>query len=330
MVTRDGEIVDDIAVGKRAINRDIPAEPGDLWHFGSITKSMTATLIARLVEQDVVSWDTTIGEVYGEVIADMDPAWQAVSFRELLTHRSGLAGNISMLKFLRYDRVTEDARADRLDYAAYMLTREPSYTPGEGFEYSNAGFIIAGAMLEGITGERWEDLITREVFAPLGLESAGFGPVGESGEVLDQPRGHKPLFFGIGRQAVPPGPNADNPEVLGPAGRVHMSLTDLAAYGRMHIPGQAPDGSEFLSAESLATLHTPPAGNYAMGWVVSPPAGFAAHLWHNGSNTINYAELYVDAPSGMVVVMAANDYDVNALAPAMQALAAEIIPAPAD
>ncbi len=168
VVTCDGEVVDDIAVGKRAINYDIPAQPGDLWHFGSITKSMTATLIARLVEKQVVSWDTTIGEVYGEVIADMDPAWEAVSFRELLTHRSGLAANIPMLKLLRYDRISEDARADRLDYATYMLTRAPKYMPGEGFEYSNAGFIIAGAMLEEITGERWEDLITREVFTPLG------------------------------------------------------------------------------------------------------------------------------------------------------------------
>ena len=184
-------------------------------------------------------------------------------------------------------------------------------------------------MLEEITGERWEDLITREVFTPLGLESVGFGPPGSMDEI-DQPRGHKPLFFGMGRQAVAPGPNADNPEVLGPAGRVHMSLTDLAVYGRTHITGMAPDGSEFLTEESLETLHTPPAGNYAMGWVVSPPAGFPAHLWHNGSNATNYAELYVDAPSGLVIAMAANDYDANTLGPAMRALAGEIIPAPAD
>lgn len=329
VVMRGGVIEADIAVGERAIRSGVAAQPGDLWHLGSITKSMTATLVARLVEQGVVSWDTTIGEVFGEVIPEMDPAWEAVSFRELLTHRSGLAANIAMTKFLGYDRFSADARPDRLDYATFMLTRAPRHEPGTTYEYSNAGFIIAGAMLEQITGERWEDLITREVFMPLGLESAGFGPPG-SVDVIDQPRGHQPVFLMWGRKPVPPVPMADNPEVLGPAGRVHMSLTDLATYGRVHITGLAPDGSVFLSAESLEVLHTPPAGEYAMGWVVSPPGSFPSGLWHNGSNTVNYAELYVDAASDTVIAMAANDYDVGALGPAMQALARELIPSGAD
>jgi D-alanyl-D-alanine carboxypeptidase len=325
LVMVDGDVRAEVVVGVRAVGKDTPAEPGDLWHLGSVTKSMTATLVARLTERGDVSWDMTVQDALGQAITDIDPAFQAVTFRELLSHSAGLPANIGMFKFLNYDRVRADARAERLDYASHMLSRTPDYVPGEGYAYSNAGYIIVGAMLEQRLGARWEDLIADHVFAPLGIESAGFGPVG-AGVALSQPRGHGPLFLGFGRRAVSPNSGrADNPEVLGPAGRVHMNLEDLAIYGTAHITGSAPDGAPFLSAESLKILHTPRRENYAMGWVVRDQ-----RLWHNGSNTINYAELHVDLSTGTVLAFAANDHDVAPLRDGFKAIAAQVYSSQSD
>ena len=85
-------------------------------------------------------------------------------------------------------------------------TSDPAAQAETEFLYSNAGYVIAGAMLEQVTGESWEELIRTEVFEPLGMTRAGFGAPG-SADAVDQPRGHRAGLFG-GLNAVAPGPRA--------------------------------------------------------------------------------------------------------------------------
>jgi len=68
----------------------------------------------------------------------------------------------------------------------------PPASKAGDFEYSNLGFIIAGAIAEARTGKAWKDLIRAQIFAPLGIADAGFGAPGTPGKV-DQPRGHKQM-----------------------------------------------------------------------------------------------------------------------------------------
>lgn len=322
IVMRDGVVVDEIAVGERAIGSGIAVQTGDIWHMGSITKSMTATLVARLVDQDRLSWDVTITEALADQIEDIHPAFSSITFRELLSHKSGLAADIDPAKFSGYNLVSNNVRADRLDYARTMLSRPPKHLPVETHTYSNAGYIIAGAMLEALMNESWENLIIYDVFEPLGLRTAGFGPQGSS-TVIDQPRGHRAESLSQQRTQVIPGASgSDNPAVLGPAGRVHMSLKDVAAYGMAHYSGTSDSGTEFLSTNSLRILHRPQLNNYAMGWVVQSGGNL---LWHNGSNTMNYAELYVLPADNLVIAMVANDYDPIALPSAFNDLAKIIL-----
>ncbi|MEM1150691.1 MAG: serine hydrolase domain-containing protein [Pseudomonadota bacterium] len=313
LVMGDGIVQGEATVGVRSTSSDVLAENGDLWHVGSITKSMTATLAARLVQRGDLDWDMSVEAALGNQIDDIHPDFAPVTFRELFTHTSGLAPNISRLKFASYARTNPDARNERLDYARYMLSRAPTGTPGETFAYSNAGYIIAGAMMEQHLDRRWEDLIADHVFEPLGLESAGFGATG-SADQLDQPRGHRPVFLAFGHRPVSPANGrADNPEVLGPAGRVHMTLEDLALYASAHVTGETSGGDDFLSDENLQLLHTPRLDRYAMGWVVQEDGSRPGMLWHNGSNTLNYAEVYSDPVSGLVIAMAANSHNARAL-----------------
>lgn len=305
--------------GLRAAGSDVLVAPADQWHIGSLTKSMTATLVARLVEQRVISWDDTIGDALGTVAPDMDMAYRGLTFRHLLSHRAGLPANIDALSafWLRGTDADRNPAGDRQRYVRNILSHPPEALPEREFLYSNAGYVVAGAMLEQITGMAWEELIAREVFVPLGLSSAGFGPPGTPG-ILDQPRGHRMSF---GFRSVEPGRSADNIPALGPAGRVHISASDLLRYAQTHLTG-AMDGNDYLTAESWHILHTPPfGGEYAMGWNVSP----TGHLGHSGSNTYWLARIGIDPQAGRVFVLLANAYNPDVLRPLFDEIANDIL-----
>ncbi|WP_417487442.1 serine hydrolase domain-containing protein [Maricaulis sp.] len=312
ILIRQGDEIELGLAGVRAVNTDIALQPDDLWHLGSNTKSMTATLVARLVEQGRVSWDDTIVQHLGEVVDDINPAYRELTFRHLLSHRSGLPANVgpaAMLSFIAQGAQGGEIAPQRIAYAAMVLSAEPAAEPEAEFLYSNAGYVVAGAMLEQATGEDWEVLIQSEVFEPLGLASAGFGAPG-SAESVDQPRGHRSGLFGR-RAAYAPGPTADNPPVLGPAGTVHMSLEDLSRYLAVHMAGARGEDTGFLDAGSWEILHTPPFGeHYAMGWAIDGP-----RLIHNGSNTLWLVQMTIWPDRDRAVIIGANDGDVETLGP---------------
>jgi CubicO group peptidase (beta-lactamase class C family) len=97
--------------------------------------------------------------------------------------------------------------------------------PGTKYLYSNLGYVIAGAIAEKAADASWEELITRALFEPLGMESAGFGGAGTPGQI-DEPWGHT----ADGRPVTENGPEADNPPVMGPAGRVQCTIADWAKF----------------------------------------------------------------------------------------------------
>lgn len=279
----------------------------DKWHIGSNTKSMTATLVARAVEAGLVGWNDTVGQTLGSAVPDVRPEYRDVTYRHLLSHRSGLPGSIDMAEFLKFPRESADARADRIRYARLALAQTPSGAKEAHFEYSNSGYVVAGAMLEARLGAPWEALIGQHVFSPMKLASAGFGAPGTPG-ALDQPVGHAPNAAGGLDPYAPGAPITDNPAVVGPAGRAHMSFDDVLSYLTAHCT-QSP----FLSKASWQMLHTPPfGGDYALG-LVRRKTG----LWHNGSNTLWYCEMQFDPARGIVAVAAANDGRIGTVSPAV-------------
>lgn len=299
--------------GVRALGHPQQIGASDQWHLGSITKSMTSTLIAKCAEAGVVSWDDTVGAVLGAAIPDMRAEYRDVSFRHLCSHHAGLPGNIDMTQLTAFPRGSADARQDRVAYARLGLMQAPVGPKGETFEYSNTGYVIAGAMLEAKLNAPWEALIQQRLFNPLHMASAGQGAPGTPGR-FDQPVGHAPgpaiAVEGGGTrselQAFPPGeaPFTDNPAALGPAGRVHANFDDILKYLAAHR-----DRASFLRRESWDLLHTPPFGGpYAMGWARRGDA-----LWHNGSNTLWYAEVMFDSTKGCSAVAAVNDGDAGAM-----------------
>jgi CubicO group peptidase (beta-lactamase class C family) len=293
--------------GERAVGTGIAVQETDLWHLGSITKSMTASLVGRLVDAGAVSWDETVGDVLGALAPDMLEAYKPATFRHLLSHRTGMPKDLPMDGSRTFSYETADAREERKSFVRLALAMTPTGAMTTTFEYSNSGYVIVGAMLEAELGNSWEELIQRHLFEPLGLLTAGFGAPGHKG-ATDQPVGHAKEPQNGAPKAYPVGSSInDNPVVIGPSGRVHMSLQDLLRFLGVHR-----DFTDYLKPETWTTLHTPPfGGNYALGWAVRSDGA----LMHDGSNTLWYASVLVDSATGIVATAAANYGDLPTMMP---------------
>ncbi|MEW6306865.1 MAG: serine hydrolase domain-containing protein [Verrucomicrobiota bacterium] len=303
-VVLDGKIVATNAVGFRKHGGAEPVTVNDRFHLGSVTKSMTATVAAMLVEQGRISWTTTIGESFPELGEKLHAEYRGVTLEQLLAHRGGAPAAPPRDLWGQAWTAAGPPDEQRRAFVNGILARRPEAKPGSRHIYSNQGYAIAGVMLEKAAGKPWEELLRTLLFQPLGLTSAGFGAPAAPGEV-DQPWGHKKGLF-TGLEPVPPGPRADNPPAIGPAGSVHCSLPDLARYAAFHLAGEQ-GASELLKAASFRKLHTSAGDNYALGWVVLERkwAGGRA-LMHNGSNTMFYVVIWMAPERNCAVIVATN------------------------
>jgi len=302
----DGKIVVTNAVGFRKNGGTEKVTVDDKFHLGSVTKSMTATVAAMLVEQGKISWTTTIGEAFPELKSEMHPDYLGVTLEQLLSQRSGAPGDAPADLWRQAWAATGTAAEQRLAFIKGILARKPEAKPGTKYIYSNQGYTIAGVMLEKATGKTWEDLLRSMLFEPLSMTTAGFGAPA-SVDKVDQPWGHKKKMLS-GREPVPPGPGADNPLAISPAGAVHCSMGDLAKYAAFHMAGER-GKSQLLKAESFKKLHTAVADNddYALGWMVLKRAWANGRaLMHNGSNTMFYVVVWMAPEKNCAVIVASN------------------------
>jgi len=299
VVVKDGAIRDRLAVGVRKLGDPTPVTTNDLFHIGSCTKSMTATLAAMLIEDGKLKWDTTIADVFPELKGAMDRQYETVTVEQLLRHCGGVPGAAPSAAWAKAWKEIGTPTQQRREFIEAVLRQPPEAAPGTKMIYSNQGYAIVGAMLEKITGTPWEQLITDRLFKPLHMDSAGFGPPGTT-DAVDEPWGHT-------RKLLVTTPiQSDNPPAISPAGRVHCSLDDLARFVIFHLRPNQTGG--LLKPETLVHLHTPPdGGDYACGWVVLPRGWAGGNaLMHNGSNTMWYVVMWLAPKKNFAVIAATN------------------------
>jgi CubicO group peptidase (beta-lactamase class C family) len=307
VVIQQGEAIGPAVSGERKKGSQVALEAQDRWHVGSITKSITATMIARLVERGELSWDSTIKDVFVEVDG-LDRGWEKVTLAQLLTHTAGAVANFSLQIRLKRPAEGQERKQARESAVIEILQSKPHYAAGTEFNYSNVGYTIAGVMAERVTGLVWEQLVEREIFKPLQLLTGGFGPPQDRLKDLDQPRGHKRLF-GF---TVAVADDDDNTPIMGPAGTIHLSLTDLALFANDHLQGALGRGA-LLKPETYKRLHTPALNRYAYGWVVSARKhlGIGPVYWHTGSNKRWVALIAFMPEIDAVVAVTSNDGNIE-------------------
>lgn len=300
VVIHNGRILAAGAAGVRAHSSPERITLNDLFHIGSDTKAMTATLAAILVEKGLLNWNSKVIDLFPELSNKINPAYRSLTLEQLLTHRGGLPANIDFLKI--QNASSNDLVKARQLAMEQILSESPATSPGT-FLYSNSGYVIAGHMEEKAAGRPWEDLMKEHLFIPLKISSAGFGAPGTS-QTIDQPRGHDEKG-----NAVVPGPAADNPAIMGPAGTVHLSIIDWAKFINLHL--KAAEGNAcFLKTSSFQKLQQPienPQPPYAMGWIVENLDWAKGKvLIHAGSNQLWYAKVWIAPNRDLAILVALN------------------------
>lgn len=320
-VVKDGSVVAAAATGTRVHDGDIPVTIDDRFHIGSNTKAMTATLAGMMVEAGKLRWDSRVGEVLGDDVSDMSQSLANATLEQLLSHASGIPSDTAdMLDLYFSDSVFDHNLVEQRRRALDAWKHNDLVVPaGSPFQYSNFGYIIAGMMLEKVSGTPWETLMYERIFAPLGMDSAGLGPQATYG-LIDAAVGHRVAPDG----SITPmlwGPAADIPPVMAPAGNAHMSILDYAKWASWNA-GQAERGPHLIAPETLAYIQaehvqtpvrenpppgTPGTGGYGLGW------GIVAFEWadkplltHNGSNSMNLARILVDTDRDLAIVVTTN------------------------
>lgn len=268
--------------GERRIGKGDLITTADRMHIGSLTKSITATLIGALAEKGLMTLDTTIGQVFPELSPKMQPAYRQVTVRQLLRHSAGIATygtNVSLLPMLGLEGTPSE---QRYAFVQRVLAEPPRFDPGSRFEYSNAGAAIVGAMAERIAGSPYPELVERLVFAPIGAHVA-FGNPGLAAE--PQPWGHRTILGAV-VEVPPAAPLYTTPLAIEPAGGASPSLPDIARFLQLHLQGLRGQDAG-LKARTIQELQgRSPEGTQrggAVGWNVTRRDGVESHE-HFGSS----------------------------------------------
>jgi CubicO group peptidase (beta-lactamase class C family) len=280
------DVVGVASVGRLSVDGDARVTDTSAYQLGSISKSVNATMIARLVERGLLRWDSTLGEVLTDI--KMREEYKSVTLEALLSHRSGVVANVRPPSAA----TLAEARKSYLETALAQPRGKPE------FLYSNVGYVAAAMMAEKVAGKPWADLVRAEVFQPLEMTGCDFG-FGALGDPLPH------VFTTNGPRALPM--NSGNPRVLDGADQIRCPLASFARYVAAHLTGER-GGNALLKPETWKRLHTDPFGKqYALGWAVGErPWARGVVLNHTGSNTVNFAVMWLAPARGVAAVVATN------------------------
>jgi CubicO group peptidase (beta-lactamase class C family) len=241
-ILHDGEIR---AAGFGVTNVDHPLDVTEqtLFQIGSITKTFTGTAIMRLVEMGKIDLDATVRTYVPDFKVGDETASTQATIRHLLIHTGGWVGD-----FFRDTGPGADALPK---YVAEMADLEQLAPLGAVWSYNNAGFCLAGYVIERVTGQSYEAALHDLVLEPLGLENTFLNPadvmvhcfvaghnVGDGGAQVAQP-------WSLPRSAWP-------------AGGIICTVHDLLRYAGFHMgDGTLEDGTQLLRSDSLSQMQTP-------------------------------------------------------------------------
>ncbi len=231
-----GGKVEFLSFGYRNLEEKKPFDEKTISCIGSCSKSMTSMAVMRLAARGVLDIDEPIARyIPGFALWDR-PAGEAVTLRDMLCHRTGVAG---------HDGAWPDNSISRVDYLARLRYLEPNAPFRSVAQYSNVMYAAVGGIMEAVTGKKWEQILEEEIFAPLGMENTYC--------LMDDAAARDECAFpyrwneGIHRL------DRWNIDQAGPCGSVMSTAEDMAKWISCHMRGGAP----LLEGNYFQDMHTP-------------------------------------------------------------------------
>ncbi len=235
--------------------------------FGSITKVLTTTLVLQQAERGVVDLDDRVVKYLPEFKLTTPGAAEKIRVRNLLTHTNGIDADLFFP-----DAAGRDALKAFLDGLGQYCGA--LFAPDEYISYSNGGMIVAGRLLEILTGRSYHDLLKSEVYATVGMADSCTSA--KEAILRSTAVGH---FPDTATKAARRTDMFMLPDSWAPAGSTPIgTIRDLLAFGRVHLAkGVSPLGKRVLSPESIARMRsvshdmgTPNVPPIGLGWLLMP------------------------------------------------------------
>lgn len=230
--------------GVTSVENPLPVTADTLFQIGSTTKTITGTIVMRLVERGQLDLDRPVRDYLPDLRLRDKEAEATVTMRHLLIHMGGWTGD-----FFRETGSGDDCLAR---YVAEMAGLEQVVPVGAIWSYNNAGFGLAGRVIEVVTGRPYEVVAQELVLDPLGMDNSFFAPA----DVISR-------RFAVGHRVdEKEGLVVERPWALAraanPVGGLCSSARDQLRYAAFHLgDGATPDGERLLAPETMAAMQTP-------------------------------------------------------------------------
>lgn len=284
-VLKDGEVVHMAGYGVRSIEDGGQVNENTLFGVASNTKAMTAAALAILIDRGQLEWDTQVTEIIPEFKLYDPYVTSEFTVRDLLTHRSGLGLGAGDLMVWPAQNTTGE---EELIYNLRYLKPVSSFR--SKYDYDNLLYIVAGEVVERVSGTEYEDFIEEQIFKPLQMDrsAVNYNLIEEKSNVID---GHAPAdgeLVTVGLSFT---------EAANPAAGVYSSVNDMSKWVQMQLDrgryGENLQDSLF-SREQHREMWTPqtliPTGTgdyntqfkaYGLGWFLSDVNGYK-EVTHTG------------------------------------------------
>lgn len=286
--------------GVTSIENRLPIDQDTLYLLGSVSKTYTATALMRLVAKGQVALDAPVRRYVPELALADETAAGQITVLQLLNHTSGLDWGII---------VNTGEGDDALSgYVAKLAELPQIAPPGTRSSYSEAGYNLAGRIVEQVTGQTYEGAVAALLFEPLGLTHSFFA----RDDVMTR-------RFAVGH-------NRGEDETLSiarmwrwsrsdnPGGGLASSVADQVRWARFHLgDGRAADGARLLPAGNLLRMQEPTAAlrgsnlgdAIGIGWFLREVDGVRT-VGHGGSSNGQFAELLLVPERDFAVVALSN------------------------
>ena len=295
-VVRDGRTIYAKGFGIRKVGEPARVDADTVFQIASLSKSVSATIVARQVEARAVSWDTPVVKHLPWFKLKDPRVTTQVTIGDLLSHRSGLPDHGGdTLEDLGFDRRQVLERLRLLPLAPFRIS----------YAYTNFGFTAAAEAVAAAAGKDWATLSEDALFKPLGMSSTSMR-LADFEKRTNRALGH--VKVGDSYQHI----DQRRPDAQAPAGGVSSSINDLARWLAMVTAGGKVEGRAFIDAKVLlpamsvqvvsspAGTFTARPGFYGYGFNVNVTPAGRVSVSHSGAFSLGAGTNFVILPSAGV------------------------------
>lgn len=279
-IIKNGEVIFREGIGLRNISKNLNVTPDTIFPIASVTKSFTSAALAILEDEKKLNWDEPLKNYLPEFDLIDSYIGSRVTSRDILCHRTGLPRHDMILENLDYRRCDIHSRVKHLELSKTFRTH---------WQYNNHMYVIAGHLVEVLTGMKWEDFVKSRLLDLLDMKSSSF-----TVEDIKKSSNYALPYAEV------KGINTEVPfyniSESGPAGSINSSIVDMEKWIILHMNGGKYKGSQIVSQKNINEMHTSnmiirdgmpfrfnemPNASYGLGWFIQPYRGFN-HIYHGG------------------------------------------------